>query len=66
MRCKGRACGKDGAAEVERVARVRVRAADRQNFLFVQIAGRVTAHEQPQCTNCSAHQDASRRGLRQQ
>jgi len=30
-----------GAAKIERIARVRVRAADREHFLFMQIAGSI-------------------------
>ena len=41
----------DRAAEIERIARVGVGPRDREHFLFVQMACRQGAHEQPDASD---------------
>src|SRR5215472_5990448 len=55
-----RAKRQDGAAEIQGIARIGIGASHSQNFLFVQIAGGVSAQAKTSQTNKPTEQDAPR------
>src|SRR5271168_36972 len=62
MRGNGRAARKDGAAEIERIARVSVRPRDGEDLLLAEMTGGQRAKQQASKANDRAEQDAARRG----
>ena len=65
MRCNARPYGEDGAAKIERIARVRVGACDGQNFLFVQMARSACANEQTEQAKRRSPENAARSRARE-